>query len=361
MDGQPARARVTLTGISSRAWEHPADRGALVALRRLKGFDRVVKTLSGLFSERAVRLVFLGSGVRVDERQYARLHRLLAEVGAVLDAAELPEMYVVANPVFNATTIGMNKPIIVLNSSLIELLDEEELRFVIGHELGHALSGHAVHQTILQRLIALSGLLLVVPLGGLGIRLILAALMEWSRKAELSADRAGLLATQDPAVAFRTHMKLASGGHLEDLDQTSFFAQGAEYDATDDVRDSVLKLLLVETRSHPFAVVRASELRRWVDSGEYTAILGGTYPRRADDDSARVSDAAQEAARSYSDAFRESQDLVGKAVHEIAGLAGSARQWLDNAFRRNDGGGGDDAGGGDDRDDDRGPYDDPSA
>jgi Zn-dependent protease with chaperone function len=336
MNAEPARTRITLTGISSRAWEHPADQGALVALRRLKGFDKVVRTLSGLFNERAVRLTFLGSGVRVDERQFARLHRLLAEVGAVLDAAELPEMYVVADPMPNAFTIGMNRPIIVLNSGLIDLLDEEELRFVVGHELSHALSGHAVYQTILQRLIALSGLLLAVPLGGIGVRMILAALMEWSRKAELSADRAGLLATQDPGVAFRTHMKMASGGHLEDLDQTSFFAQGAEYDASDDVRDSVLKLLLIESRSHPFTVVRAAELRRWVDSGAYTTILGGDYPRRDDDATASVSDAAQAAARSYSDTFRDTQDLLGKAVHELAGLAGSAKQWLDNAFRRGD-------------------------
>ena len=75
-------------------------------------------------------------------------------------------------------------------------------------------------------------------------------------------------------------MKLASGGHLDDLDATSFFAQGQEYDDAD-LRDSVLKLLLVENRSHPFAVVRATELRRWVDSGDYTRILGGDYPRRA--------------------------------------------------------------------------------
>ena len=123
--------------------------------------------------------------------------------------------------------------------------------------------------------------------------------MEWSRKSELSADRAGLLATQDPAVATRVHMKLASGGHLEDLDITSFFAQAAEYEETEDLRDSVLKLFLVEGKSHPFNVVRASELRRWTESGEYTAILHGTYPRREDDADAKVTQAAQDAARSY--------------------------------------------------------------
>ena len=128
-------------------------------------------------------------------------------------------------------------------------------------------------------------------------------------------------------------MKLASGGHLEDLDATSFFAQGQEYDDAD-LRDSVLKLLLVENRSHPFLVVRATELRRWVDSGEYTTILGGDYPRRQDDDGAKLSDAAKAAARSYSESFKQSQDAVGKMVHDVAGVLGSVKLWLDETFRK---------------------------
>lgn len=334
MSSQPTRSRVPLTDISSRAWEHPADRGALVALRRLKGFDAVLKALSGLVSERAVRLELLGSVIRVDDRQFPVVHRLLTDVCTVLDAPRVPELYVSANPVPVAVTIGMDRPVIVLSSGLVDLLDEDELGFVVGHELGHAMSGHAVYQTLLQRLIQLSAVLTAVPIGGMGIRLIMAALMEWSRKAELSADRAGLLATQDPAVAFRTHMKLASGGHLEDLDQTSFFAQGREYDDAGDVRDSVLKMLLIEARSHPFAVVRAAELRRWVDAGDYTAVLAGGYPRRGDDDSGTVTDAAREAAQSYTETFRQTQDALGRLVHEAAGLVGSVAGWIDQNLRR---------------------------
>ena len=332
----PVRTRVTLTGISSRAWEHPADRGALVALRKLKGFDAVLKAVSGLFKEPAVRLLHLGSAVRVDERQFPTLHYLLQDVGRVLDVEELPELYVRADPLPGAITIGMNQPFIVLNSGLVDLLDEDELRFVVAHELGHAISGHAVYQTLLQRLLNLTGVLYAVPLGGLGVRAIIAALYEWSRKAELSADRAGLLATQDPATAFRVHMQLASGGHLDDLDTTSFFAQGREYLDSNDLRDSVLKLLLVERASHPLPVVRAAELRQWVDSGEYTGYLAGGYPRRDDDADARVSDAAKAAAASYSQAFEQSQDALGKLVHDIAGAAGSFKIWLDEKLRRNE-------------------------
>ncbi len=335
MTTSPARSRATLTGISSRAWEHPADRGALVALRKLKGFDTVLKAISGLMKERRIRLEYLGSGIRVDDRQFPGVHRVLAEVGRVLDVDELPEVYVVNWPITNAMTIGMDKPIIVLNSSLFDLLDEEEMRFVIAHELGHALSGHAVYRTLLLWLGNLTGFWNAIPGGAIGLRMIIAALCEWQRKAELSADRAGLLATQDPSVAFRVHMKLASGtGDLSELDQTSFFAQGQEYLDSSDLRDSVLKLLIVETNTHPFAVVRAAELRNWVDSGEYTQILSGTYPRRDEDAGAKVSDAAKEAADSYTEAFRTTQDAVGSLVHDVAGFFGSAKLWLDEQLRR---------------------------
>src|SRR3978361_1167901 len=95
---RPVRARTPLPGISSRAWEHPADKGALVALRKRRGFDTVLKALSGLINERAVRLSLLGNAVKVDERQFARLHRLLTDVGPTLDAGALPEVDVNAHP-----------------------------------------------------------------------------------------------------------------------------------------------------------------------------------------------------------------------------------------------------------------------
>ena len=125
--------------------------------------------------------------------------RLLAEVGQSLDATVLPEMYVQADPTLNALTVGMDRPIIVLSSGMVHHLDDDEMRFVIGHELGHALSGHAVYRTILMHLMRLAGTIGWIPVGGWALRAIIAGLMEWQRKSELSGDRAGLLCGQDPA------------------------------------------------------------------------------------------------------------------------------------------------------------------
>src|SRR6266540_4579017 len=98
---QPARRRVVLTGISSRAWEHPADRGALTALRELRGFDEVVKAFFGMWNERGFRLAYLASAVRVDHRQYPRVHQRYTEAASALDIAELPELFVMQSPWLN--------------------------------------------------------------------------------------------------------------------------------------------------------------------------------------------------------------------------------------------------------------------
>lgn len=332
--GAVERPAVRLTDISSLAWEHPADRGALVALRQLKGFDFILRKLAGLWNERALRLVFLGSAVRVDARQFPDVHRAYLEAAATLDVTEIPELYVLADPTLNAMAIGIDQPIVVVTSALVELADPDELRFVLGHELGHVLSGHALYTTMLLQLMRLSGTLSWLSIGALGLRAVLAALHEWARKAELSGDRAGLLAVQDPAVAQRVHMKLASGGHLEDLDIVSFQSQGDEYLRTPDMRDSVLKLLLLEARSHPFAVVRAAEVRSWVGSGGYARILGGEYPRRADDGQATIRSEAAEAARHYRTAFEQSQDPLVSLVRDIGGAVTSAVGRVTGRFTR---------------------------
>jgi Zn-dependent protease with chaperone function len=328
--------RVILTGISSRAFEHPADRTALTAMRAVPGFDQLLRVASGMLRERQYRLVYLSSAVRVDERQFGDLHALLGEACVVLDA-ERPELYVFNDPKPNAITLGVDKPFIAMSSGMYELTDTDERRFILAHELGHAMSGHALYQSLLLHLLNLVGAFGWIPAGGLGLRALVAALREWQRKAELSGDRAGLLATQDLDVALRVTMKLAGGAHLDRIDVTAFLKQADDYEGAGDLRDGVLKLLNTERTTHPFAVVRAGEINRWAAGDEYRDILAGNYPRRSDDHAASFSDSAREAARSYKKRIDESTDPLVGALRGFGSSVGSAADsvfdWLSRRAR----------------------------
>ncbi|MEU9097565.1 M48 family metallopeptidase [Streptomyces sp. NPDC048361] len=318
-DNVPSRQRRRFPGISSRAYEHPADRSALVALRKLSGFDTVFKALSGLLPERSLRLLFLSDSVRVSDAQFAHLNSMLRDACYILDLEKVPPMYVTQNPQPNAMCIGLDEPIIVVTTGLVELLDEEEMRAVVGHEVGHALSGHAVYRTVLLFLTSLALKVAWIPLGNVAIMAIVTALREWFRKSELSADRAGLLVGQDLRASMRGLMKIAGGNHLHEMNVDAFLEQAEEYESEGDLRDSVLKILNVLPRSHPFTTVRAAELKKWAETREHQRIMDGHYPRRDEDKDTSVGDSFRESAAFYADSVKSSKDPLMKLVGDIAG------------------------------------------
>src|SRR5687768_12052787 len=272
--------RVPLSQISSRAWEHPADRAALNTLRALPGFDEVVRKVAGFLGERGIRLLFLANAVKVGPRQRPELDALYAEVLETLDCPRRPELYVTQTPVLNAMAVGFDEPFIVINSGALTVLDREEQRFILAHEVGHIMSGHTTYRTLAIILIYF-GLNNLPFLAGLALMPFQLALLEWYRKAELSSDRAGLLGIQNEKDAMRTFMKMAGGdGGKDQMDLDSFMAQAAEYEGDNNAWDTILKILASAFRDHPFATLRAAELQRWVNSGEYQAILNGNYIRR---------------------------------------------------------------------------------
>lgn len=324
--------RMRFPGISSRAYEHPTDRGALVALRAVPGFDAVLKAIAGAISDRAERLLFLSSAVRVGPGQYPELAELRDECVSTLDVPIVPELYVFRSPVANAMTIGMDRPFIALTTELVSLLDVDGLRFAIGHEMGHVLSGHAVYETMLIRLVRLTQSMAWLPVGYWGLRAVIAALREWFRKSELSCDRAGLICGQDPQAALRTHILMAGAIDPNKVHVPSFLRQAQEYDAVPDVRESVLKLLQLVESPYPMAVVRAAELQKWAASDDYRAILSGDYPRRSEDSKAKFTEEVRAAATNYRDGLVNSEDPLAKVVialgGTLSGAAGSVRRWF---------------------------------
>jgi Zn-dependent protease with chaperone function len=318
------RGHIRFPDISSRAYEHPADRGALVALRAIPGFDSVLKALSGAIGERSIRWLYLATAIRVSPRQYPQINELLSECAATLDLDPVPDLYVEQDPMPQAMAIGLDKPIIVISTGMLELVDEEGLRFIVGHEVGHVLSGHAVYRTMLLALINLAAAMEWLPIGAWSIRGIILGLNEWFRKSELSCDRAGLLCSQDASAALRVHASLAGARNPNDIDVAGFLDQAEEYETRGDVRDSVLKLLQLSGKSHPLAALRAAELQKWAAGPDYAEILAGNYPRRSDDRDAPMSDDVKAAANSYKQNFTTSADPLYKLVGKIGSVAGTA-------------------------------------
>lgn len=337
--GRSKAERVRLAEISPRAWEHPADRAALTAMRKVPGFDLFVRKFVGLISERRLRYLFLGSAVRVNERQFRDVNRLYAECLEILDVDPRPELFVAQTPFVNAGAVGSDEPFIVLNSATLELTDDAELRMVIGHELGHILSGHVLFKTMLAILIRLSVARLGIPLVGLVRFAIITALLEWDRKSELSSDRAALLCGQDPWVAYRLFMKMAGGKAVDQMDITEFVAQAEEYEAGGDKLDSVLKLLNLSGQRHPFWVLRLAEIKRWVERGDLQHILDGEYPRRGADEEASVVDDFKDSAKTYKDSAAETKDPLFQTIRDLGSqIAESGSSFFGNLFGRGKGG-----------------------
>jgi len=321
-DEQEVRARRILTDIAPRTWEHPADRAALAALRRIPVFDDVLRRLFGFFGEKPIRLAFLANSVRISDRQFPRVKRLYEDVLQTLDAPQEYPLFVSQTPIVNAGAYGMDEPFIILNSGTVKLLDDEQLSYVMGHELGHIMSDHVLYRTMTVLLIQLAGM--GFPIVGLAARAILVALLEWSRKSELSSDRAGLLAVQNPQGVMNTMLKMAGGGDDDDMNLDEFIVQAEEYRESGDVADQVFKVLNLMGQSHPFYVLRVAEIRTWIEGGAYDRILRGEYQHRGDRDPAYkddVRDAAQAYAQGAKDLFGHVTGAAKRMADDIMGGA----------------------------------------
>ena len=306
-----------LTGIAPRAYQHPADKAASAALSAIPQLDRVVRKLIELGYERALRQSALGASVRLSERQLPEVWAEHRFAYATLDMDDVPPLYMTALPFANAAAIGAKRPIVVVNSELVRLLDAPQRRAVFAHEASHILSDHQLYGTALTILtgLATSGRL---PLPLVPIR---TALLEWSRAAELSCDRAAALVTRDPLVVCRTFMSLAGGAMVDQLDLDAFVQQGIEYSDEGTGLEKLTRLLTDLGVTHPLPVRRMRELMSWVRGGDYDRIAGGEYVRRDEpaDPRAEGGEAVSFYAERFRRAFRDAGEAVGSMGDQLAG------------------------------------------
>lgn len=285
-NGGARAGKVRLEKISSQSFEHEADRAALEALKKTVGFDQLMKAISRLGADKIWQVINESTNIRLSERQVGSIFEIHRQVARTLDLDPAPPLYLQHDVRLNAYTSGVDAPFIVLTSGLVEGMTDDEIACVIGHEMGHILAGHVLYGMVARSI----GLLLSIvgdltPMGGMIKLTLFSALQYWSRCAELTADRCGLLAVQDPRVALSVEMKLASGPGARiarELDLDAFMEQARQFEVDDGGRlDRFWRAVLENDRSHPWPVVRAHELDRWVRAGDYQRILQGQYQRRA--------------------------------------------------------------------------------
>ena len=275
--------RIRFPGLASAAFEHPADRAALEALRRTPGLDRLLRWLSDVGAERYVRIMFTGDSLRVSPRQCSRLYNDLREACAILDVAE-PEFYLVQTPFPNAFAFGMRRHTLVMSTSLVDMMTDAERLEVIGHELGHIKAEHMLYRTmaiLLATVLHEMAGFLSVP-GAIMTQALVYALYAWFRKSELTADRAGLLVAQDSDVCISALLRLVAGSQklADDLSIDEFVRQADQFeDMDEDFLSLYYKFTMLRHQTHPFPALRARELREWSQSDQYLRLLRGDYPR----------------------------------------------------------------------------------
>jgi Zn-dependent protease with chaperone function len=308
-----------LEGISPRAFQHPADRAATAALKQVPYLDAVVRKLIELGYERALRQAMLGSAVRLGQEQLPRIWVLEREVFHVLDLEDVPDLYLWQVPEANALTFGSGRPVIVLNSEIVRLLDADGLRAVLAHEASHVLCDHVLYQTALIILTRL-GATVLGPLASLPLLAIRTALLEWFRAAELTCDRAAALVTRDPLAVCRALMTIAGGEAVDELNLDAFMKQGLDYDEKGSGLERLTRLFINMNLTHPMSVRRTHELLAWVRSGEYDRIKDGEYMRRGQEPplSEDTAAAQEHYAVRVRGAFKDVGDSLGDVGAQLA-------------------------------------------
>lgn len=274
----PVTDKMQLFGLNSIDYEHPLDRQALQALETTPGLSRALSQFLGNTVERSFRLQLMASGIRVTDKNFPQLYKAYHETCEILDMPHRPPLYISNDPRINAFAAGSENPMIAFTSEAVSTMGTDELRYIIGHELGHIKSNHGLYRILAElfKLLAegvnkMVGFMPLIAFQGVGL-----ALMKWSRMAEFTCDRAGLLACQNLDAAIRANLKLAGlPTKLQNRDVVDEFIRQArdfeEFDSS--MIDRIMKDISVLDRTHPWTVVRAKELLVWYESGEYDRIL----------------------------------------------------------------------------------------
>lgn len=271
----------TLVGLKSETYEHPFDREALDKLKKVPGVDKVTNFLLNWTFVNWHLIELQGSHFRITRESCPELYSLIKEVEETLDITDRPKTYTKWGYAINGYTTGTkDNTLMMLNSGAVDLLTDNQLKYIVGHEMGHIKSDHVLYHMMAEFLPTIISL---IPGANILTAPIQLALLYWQRMSELTADRAGLLACQDKEAALEAIVKAAGLPlkYFDNINEDAFLKQAEEFAKMHEgFLTGAMVNLKIMTSTHPWTVYRAAELVKWINSGEYDRILSGTNVKR---------------------------------------------------------------------------------
>lgn len=262
-----------LTGLEHYQYEHPLDRETLDTLEKTPYLKELGKWLTSNFIERVYTIQYTGSNLKVTKENYPKIYQYLEDACTILDIKNIPDLYITWDYSINACTIGAEKPIIVINSGLIDLCDDDEIMFIIGHECGHIKSNHMLYHMMAQ---VIDSLISLLPFGQAASVTLQLAIYHWHRMSEFTADRAGMLCCQNQEAMTRAFIKMAGLPQKEfnNIRTETFLQQARDFKMLDyEGINKIVKLISIADESHPWTVMRSSELLNWIEKGNYNQFI----------------------------------------------------------------------------------------
>lgn len=264
-----------LKGLKTTDYEHPGEKLAMAALRKVPLLDLVFAKYMDMTMKTDLLAECAGNNFRITDKTNPRIYRLYQTALARLDMPREYPLFSELGYEYNAYAAGAKENFIVIRSSCISDYSDGEMLQVLGHEIGHIKSGHVLYQGIARNLNAILASLGGVAQGAaVGLQY---AIMDWGRKAEYTADRAGLIASADLRSTVDQRMTLL--GQSDRIDYIDFsldevLKQAEEFEEGN--ADVVGKLLYVNytlTESHPWSILRIKQLYEWEQSGGYEEVV----------------------------------------------------------------------------------------
>lgn len=264
-----------LKGLRPEDFEHPGEKAAMAVLRKIPLLDMVMAKYTDMQIQMSMYAEAVGSYFRITEKTNPRIYNLYKIALERLDMPKEYPLYCKMGFDYNAAAVGADDPFIFIHSSTVANYSDGEMLNLLGHELGHIKCGHLVYYNLAHSINSiLASFGGVATAAAVGLQY---AIMDWRRKAEYSADRAGLIAAGDIQAVLDENMNiLGRSDRIPDIDfdVDEVMKQADDFDS--EISDLVGKLLYVSytaNSSHPWAILRLKQIKDWHDSGEYGKVI----------------------------------------------------------------------------------------